>query len=248
MTLSSIDSVTCVINADDLGISQKVDEKIFRLMDQGHLRSATLLMNGATVEEAVRRIPDYPHCSFGVHLNITFHKPLTANPDLSPILDGQGFFSEGFNRDHLTEPVRRAVFIEWSAQIDKALAMGVAVSHLDSHHHVHRIPSLFDSLGQIQGHYNIHRLRGSWTVFPDQGASYPFGHPKAHPCTRTTQAFTALHTFMQHFGNRHSRPVHHTWELMTHPGSPYDGDTDLLQGSWKEKLAFPVEIISFNTL
>ncbi|MBF0631935.1 MAG: ChbG/HpnK family deacetylase [Magnetococcales bacterium] len=240
--------VSCVINADDLGISHEVNEKIFQLMDQGHLRSSTLIMNGVAVEAAVAKIPNYPHCSFGIHLNITYGRPLTGSSALEPILDDHGYFTEGFSRDRLTEPVQQAVFDEWSAQVDAARAMGVVVSHLDSHHHVHRIPALFPWLSRLQRHHGIHRLRGSWTVFPEVGAGYPFGHPQAFQETRTTQAFTALHTFMHHFGNNHVRPAQRIWELMTHPGAPNDGDTALLQGTWKERLCFPVEILSFHEL
>ncbi|HAT49822.1 MAG: ChbG/HpnK family deacetylase [Nitrospirae bacterium] len=248
MTQSSSDTIFCVINADDLGISQEVNDRIFQLMDQGHLRSATMIMNGAAVGNAVAKIPDYPHCSFGIHLNITYGTPLTHNPSLTPILDPHGQFTEGFSRDNLTPAVQQAVFTEWSAQIDRALAMGLWVSHLDSHHHVHRIPALFSSLTRIQRQYGIHRLRGSWTIFPEEGDHYPDNHVDANHQTITTQAFTALYTFMQHFGDGRSKPLPKTWELMTHPGSPYDGDSLLLQGPWRQRLCFPVEIISFYEL
>lgn len=248
MTQSSPDTILCVINADDLGISQEVNDRIFQLMDQGHLRSATMIMNGAAVENAVAKIPNYPHCSFGIHLNITYATPLTKNPALSPILDPHGQFTEGFSHDNLTLSVQQAVFTEWSAQVDRALAMGLPISHLDSHHHVHRIPALFSSLTRLQKHYGIHRLRGSWTIFPEQGDNYPHNRADANPETVTTQAFTALYTFMQHFGNGHCQPIPKTWELMTHPGSPYDGDWAVFQESWQQRLCFPVEIVSFYEL
>lgn len=248
MMQSSPDTVFCVINADDLGISQEVNDRIFQLMDQGHIRSATVIMNGATVDNAIARTPAYPHCSFGIHLNITYGTPLTHHHDLTPILDSHGQFSEKFPHDHLTRPVQQAVVAEWSAQIECALAMGLPISHLDSHHHVHRIPALFSSLTRVQKHYGIHRLRGSWTIFPEEGDNYPRNHMDSNHKTRTTQAFTAFYTFMQHFGNGHSQPSPKTWELMTHPGSPYDGDSTLLQESWQQKLCFPVEIVSFYEL
>ncbi|MBF0140669.1 MAG: ChbG/HpnK family deacetylase [Magnetococcales bacterium] len=241
--------VSLIINADDLGIFPEVNERIFQLMDQGALKSASLLMNSAWVEAAVAKIPDYPHCSFGIHLNITYGLPLTRHPDLQPILDPQGCFSEHFNRQALTLPaVQEAVYREWSAQVAKARALGVSVSHLDSHHHVHRLAPLFPVLTRLQQHHDLKRLRGSWCIFPESGASYPYDHPHAWHATRTTRAFTALQTFLQHFGDSHTLPGPTLWELMTHPGSPHDGDTEVLQRHWWEQLVFPVEILSFNDL
>lgn len=241
--------ISLIINADDLGIFREVNERIFQLMDQGLVKSSTLLMNGAWLEPAVARIPDYPHCSFGIHLNLTYGQPLTHNPDLRPILDSQGSFSETFDHDALTQlEVQEAVYQEWSAQIAKAQSMEIPISHLDSHHHVHRLAPLLPVLTKLQQHHDIKRVRGSWSIFPETGVSYPYDLKQAWRETRTTQVFTAFYTFLHHFGDSGTIPGPTLWELMTHPGSPYDGDSTLLEGPWRERLAFPVEILSFNDL
>ncbi|MBF0422804.1 MAG: ChbG/HpnK family deacetylase [Magnetococcales bacterium] len=240
--------VSLIINADDLGLSEAVNEKIFQLMDEGKLRSASLLMNGLAVDQALSRLDRYPGCSFGVHLNITHGIPLTPPSELQPLLDAEGRLTEGWDPNLLTRSLQEAVFSEWSAQIDKALAAGVNVSHLDSHHHVHRLAPLFSTLTRMQRQYGIRRLRGSWTIFPDAGTGYPYDDDRAWKETRTTRSFTSLSTFMHHFGHGQAIPASTLWELMTHPGSPYDGDSAILQGPWQASLAFPVEIHSFHEL
>ena len=54
-----------IVNADDLGISRKVNQATFDLMEQGRVTSATLLANGPNVEEACERIHEFASCSFG---------------------------------------------------------------------------------------------------------------------------------------------------------------------------------------
>lgn len=248
MQLLDPEVVSCVVNADDLGISQEVNDRIFQLMDQGHLRSASLMMNGPFVEDAVNRLSRYKNCSFGVHLNITYLKPLKENQDLRPILGADGQFTREFPWHGLSLSVQEAIFQEWSNQIEKAKTMGVPVSHLDSHHHVHLIPDMFVWLTLIQCQHEISRLRGGWAAVLGQQTSYPFGHKYAHRKARTTEAFSSLYDFMNNFGHGQPLPNQRLWELMTHPGSPNDQDTALLTGPWRERLAFPVEIKSFNEI
>lgn len=247
-TPSSQLPVRLIINGDDLGISREVNDAIFALMAQGYLRSATLLMNTPAAVDASREIPKFPGCSFGIHLNLTYHTPLTNNPDLSPLLNNEGFMYGEWDRQALNVPQQRAIFQEWCAQIDMAKELGVPISHLDSHHHVHTIPCLAPWLKQLKQRYAINRVRGSWTVFPALGHVIPAGIAAEPPPLHTTEAFCAFRTFVDHFAGKTIQPAVQTWELMTHPGAPHDGDTILLQSSWQQRLPFPVEIISFNDL
>ena len=85
-------STDVIINADDLGLSRRVNDRIFNLIETKRITSATLLTNGPEFLDAVARIKAYPHASFGVHLNLTEFPPLTKNPALAPLLNGDGHF------------------------------------------------------------------------------------------------------------------------------------------------------------
>src|SRR5215471_2247740 len=63
-------SVRIIVNADDLGISEAVNEATFRAMERGVITSATMLANGPEVVAAAKLAPRFPKCSFGVHLNL----------------------------------------------------------------------------------------------------------------------------------------------------------------------------------
>ncbi len=226
-----------IINADDLGISPAVNQAIFGLMDSRRLTSATLLANGAALEEAVARIPDYPHCSFGVHLNLTEGRPLTSNSDLRLILDETGrIVPDAIRRVPLTSSLRRAVYCEWAAQIEKLLSLGVPISHIDSHHFVHTIARLFFVLKRLQRRYGIRRVRLSKNLYsPAEGASWRLLLAKRfwnaalrnYHRTATTCDFTSLQTFIELAS---SRPLAcESVELMTHPGHPeFDAETRLV--------------------
>ena len=81
-----------IVNADDLGMNPQINRGIFDLMGLGLVTSATVLANGTDVEAACDQIPGFPHCSFGVHLNVTEFRPLIHSSKLEPLLDENGEF------------------------------------------------------------------------------------------------------------------------------------------------------------
>lgn len=240
-----------IVNGDDLGIDHHVNETLFHLMEKGRLTSATLMISTPAAEEAMQHLRAFPHVSFGVHLNLTYHWPLTQQAALRPLLNEEGYLCEQAHHVPYTDALKEAVYQEWSAQIKRALQSGVPVSHLDSHHHVHTKPDLWVVLRRIQKAFGIHKVRGSWSEFPNLAAPLPtnLSSPgNTPPSMISTRAFCSLHTFLAHHGNHRTRPHTDLWELMTHPGCPGDQDTALLETPWEERINAPIRLISFHDL
>lgn len=84
-----------IVNADDLGMSEPVNEAIFQGMQLGTITSATVLSNGPAVRAATKQLHLFPKCSFGVHLNLTEFEPLCSgsHTDLASILDQNRCFN-----------------------------------------------------------------------------------------------------------------------------------------------------------
>lgn len=129
-----------IINADDFGLSPGINEGVRRCCRQGLLTSTTVLVNQPWAREAVELERECPGLEVGVHLNLTVGKALT---------DGRRFEPFPVLYDRLqqaeTEEISRFqawAEAEWLAQIKLAQSWGLAISHLDSHHHVHSWPWL----------------------------------------------------------------------------------------------------------
>jgi len=249
--------VKIILNCDDLGMSEQVNDAIFDLMKAERVTSATMMMNGAAVKDAVARIGEYAHCSFGVHLNATEFTPLTNGPRLGPLLKANGEFAGNLRSVRMTEATRDALFEEWSAQVEHALALGVPVSHLDSHHHVHTHPAVFGVLKRVQRRFAIRRVRLSRNVFGitekvsaklrAQKAAWNLALRCCGPATATTRSFAAFATYFERMeaGERWRGPI----EMMAHPGGEgFVAETALLWGDWRERLAPDAKLISYNEL
>src|SRR6185312_1140149 len=52
-----------------------------------------------------------------------------------------------------------AILTEWCAQIGRLRALGVTLSHFDSHHDVHTIADLFPVLKTLQNRYGVRKVR-----------------------------------------------------------------------------------------
>lgn len=151
-----------IINADDLGISDHVNEEIEKCINLGVITSSTLMANAPAFDGGVALAKKYPQVSFGVHLNIIEFAPL-SNKDIFQkygMLDENGCFVEGaaFVVKYNDE-LKKAVYEEWDAQISKVENAGIIPTHCDSHEHTHAITDLKDILCRVLDAHNIKKVR-----------------------------------------------------------------------------------------
>jgi chitin disaccharide deacetylase len=247
-----------IVNADDLGIGTDVNDAVFALMAKGKITSATILANGPALADALLQIPNFPQCSFGVHLNLTQFTAMTAdsNPGLKSILNTDGTFRGNIREVSISRDLRRAIYVEWSAQIETLRSAGVKLSHIDSHHHVHTIPALFTVLKRIQKRFGIRKVRISMNL-------YPAGHRAPRSLllkkalwnlalayfyrTITTAGFGSS-VVLKDLVNS-GRPRCKSIELMTHPGNTVSAsEVSALNDGWLNNLNFPFQLVSYDKL
>jgi chitin disaccharide deacetylase len=245
-----------IINADDLGMSQTVNEAIFDLMAKDRISSATMMANGPAMREAARHISRFPRCSFGVHLNLTQFEPLTGGPGARLLVDERGQMSRANERATPGLERLRAVYQELCAQIERVLSLGVRISHVDSHNHVHTRSTVFPALKEVQRRYRIRRVRLSKNFYaPDRPCSpkklwkkraYNWALKSIYR-TQTTDAFTEFLTY--YHADAASRRSIGRIELMAHPGAVYAAEeTSILESDWIARHEGRVRLISYAQL
>ena len=161
-----------IINADDLGMSDTVNEAIERAICVGCISSSTIMANAPAFNDVIRIVKQYPQISFGVHLNVDEFTPL-SNTDIFRkynILDDAGQFKKevlhGFSR--IEEDLVSAIYEEWKAQLDKVFAAGIVPSHVDSHEYTHGIIELQNALINLLNEYGIKKVRRkAYTSIPE---------------------------------------------------------------------------------
>ena len=151
-----------IINADDLGRNVKVNDCIEQCIREGVITSSTIMANGEAFDGVKAIVDKYPHISFGVHLCIDELNALTKPVIFVErgITDEQGVFIKGAIKTlKIDKALKKAVFNEWCAQINRIQQAGIRISHIDSHHHYHTIPALQEVLLDIIKKYGIFKVR-----------------------------------------------------------------------------------------
>ena len=153
--------VRLVVNADDFGVSERVNSGIVRAHREGIVTATSLMAVGRAFEHAVRLSRETPALDVGVHLTLVAERPL--RPEAASLAGPDGRFPPGagaFTLGWLTGRIRRAeVAAECSAQIERVLASGIRPSHLDSHQHVHILPGLLDLARELAARHGIPFVR-----------------------------------------------------------------------------------------
>ena len=107
-----------VVNADDLGISEAVNEGIFLAHEEGIVTSASLMVRQGAAAAAVQRAPRHPDLAVGLHI------------DLGQWDYEGGEWRQGYSHCDSDDP--KAVEAECREQLEL-----FRTTHLDSHQHVH---------------------------------------------------------------------------------------------------------------
>ena len=138
-----------IVNADDFGRSAGVDRGIIRAHRDGIVTSTTLMTNAPQAEDAGALARATPTLDVGVHLVLTYARPLTDPARIPSLVRADGSF--GRPSELLAREIERdEALIEYRAQFARAgKLIGHAPSHIDTHHWIHDHPALSAAVCQL---------------------------------------------------------------------------------------------------
>ncbi len=134
-----------IVNADDFGLTRGVNRAIADGFRLGTVSSASLLAAADAAGDAAE-VARATGLAVGLHLNLTTGRPLSAAEEIPSLVDRDGRFwsRRAFTLRSMSGRVRAAdVRRELRRQLDRLERLGVVVGHIDSHQHVHVVPTVF---------------------------------------------------------------------------------------------------------
>lgn len=153
---------TLIVNADDFGLADCINQGIEKAHRDGILTSATLLANGPAFLDAIERARRNPDLGIGLHLNLLRGRPIASPDAVATLLNAEGRFRGSFLSTGLrccSRAFRKAAEIEYNAQIEEALQTGLRLTHLDSEKHHAAWPALARIVERLAAKHGIPAVR-----------------------------------------------------------------------------------------
>ena len=150
-----------IVHADDLGETHAVNAAAIKALERGSINSASLMVPCPWFPEIADYATSHPDVDFGLHLTVTSERvyyrwgPVADADKVPSLLDKYRYFYHDWEHNQHINP--KEVEIELHAQIERALAMGVRPTHLDSHQYrlIMNGKELFDVLLRVAHEYKL---------------------------------------------------------------------------------------------
>ena len=152
-----------IVNADDFGLHSAVNHGIIEGYEKGCIRSTSFVAAGAAAEEAAELARKHSGLGVGIHLTLVAERPVLPPSEVPSLLGENGRLLPdhmAFIRRYMTGGVRREeLYAECEAQILRAREMGVRLSHIDSHQHLHVLPGVVKVVLSLAKKYGFTKMR-----------------------------------------------------------------------------------------
>lgn len=134
-----------IVNADDLGRTPGINEGIFQAHERGIVTSATLMVNYPASAAAARALPRFPDLGVGLHVALSGGPSTLPAQRIPSLVGGDGLFPS--KPEGLMDADPGEIFQEVQAQLNLFRTLtGRLPTHLDGHHHCHRLPAVASAL------------------------------------------------------------------------------------------------------
>jgi predicted glycoside hydrolase/deacetylase ChbG (UPF0249 family) len=155
------DAKLLILHADDLGVAHSVNVASFDALDRGAISSASVMVPTPWITEVAAYARAHPNADLGLHLTLTsewqtYRWGSVESKDKVPsLLDSAGTFP---SEERVVAATAKPLEVEREirAQIERALALGIRPTHVDSHMGaLFTTPELFATYVKVARDYRL---------------------------------------------------------------------------------------------
>lgn len=168
-----------IVNADDFGRHELINQAVALGVERGFLRSATIMPGGVAFAGAVAVAKSHANLGVGVHFTLVNGTPVLPPTEIPTLVRPNGTFYDDYGsfmkryvqgKFSLTE-----VRAELAAQLNKVQNTKLTLTHVDSHQHLHHLPGIIGIVLDLAAAANIKKLRIARTKLSVSGEATGVG-------------------------------------------------------------------------
>jgi len=165
-----------IVHCDDIGMCQAANEGAFEALANGPATCGSVMVPCPWFGDAAERARARPELDLGVHLTLNAEwlhyrwGPVAGASAVPSLLDEQGYLPRT-SAEVLARARPEEVEIELRAQLERALAAGIDVTHLDVHMGTAFLPPFLESYVRLAREYRL----PVFTVRPEHEALAALG-------------------------------------------------------------------------
>jgi predicted glycoside hydrolase/deacetylase ChbG (UPF0249 family) len=149
-----------IVHCDDIGMCQAANEGAFEALANGPATCGSLMVPCPWFGDAAERARARPELDLGVHLTLNAEwlhyrwGPVAGASAVPSLLNEQGYLPRT-SAEVLARARPEEVEIELRAQLERALAAGIDVTHLDAHMGTALLPPFLESYARLAREYRL---------------------------------------------------------------------------------------------
>jgi len=212
------------MNADDFGLTAKVNQAILQCIEYGIVKSTTLMVNQTGTQDAIELIKSgQVNADVGLHITLTSGAPILPADQVPDLVDSNGLFLSRTQLANKEDININQAYNEMRAQYQFAIDAGIQLSHIDTHHFAATQASLSPAYIKLVNETGLASRR-----FVDHSNTIHAVMPDTFDLSFYGQGVSI--NKLQALILKHQQITPHgTLELMCHPGSI--GDFELISAS-----------------
>ncbi len=152
-----------ILNSDDFGYSDAVNQAVLCAHLRGALTSASLMVTEPAWEQAVEIARSTPTLGVGLHVSVSFDRSVLKPDQIPDLVNRTGRFgSDPFRvgvRYAISRTARPQLLLEMEAQFKRFAATNLPWSHADGHQHFHLHPAVWGHFIDLCDAYSVGRIR-----------------------------------------------------------------------------------------
>jgi chitin disaccharide deacetylase len=153
-----------IVNADDYGLTPGISHGILRAHREGIVTSTSVLAIGPAYPKVSHLLAEHPTLGVGVHLAaVGEDPPLLSRSEVPTLFTKRGHLFEKWSgflaRASLGRVDPDDICREFTAQLELVQELGVPITHLDAHQHLHLWPPMCRVVLDLARRFDIPAVR-----------------------------------------------------------------------------------------